>query len=90
MGTATTGTRASRAELDARQARRLARQSWPIRRYRLGEEPPDSLAETTTPAERFAMVWSLTALSWRLAGREIPVYPRREAPGRIGRSRGAD
>jgi len=80
----------TREEIEARETRRQARQSWPLRRYRIGEEPPESLAETTTPAERLAMVWPLTVLSWRLAGREIPLYRRADAPGRIERSRGDD
>jgi hypothetical protein len=36
------------------------------------------------------MVWPLTVLSWRLARREIPVYRRCDAVGRIERSRGAE
>jgi hypothetical protein len=59
------------------------RKDWPIRVYRLGEEPPDDLRATTTAAERLAMVWELTLDAWELAGREIPNYPREEAPIRI-------
>jgi hypothetical protein len=80
----------SRSERQAREARRLARQSWPIRRYALGDEPPDDLRQITTPGQRLAMVWPLTLLSWRLAGRELPAYERRETPGRMIRSIGAD
>jgi hypothetical protein len=32
-----------------------------------------------------AMVWTLTVLSWRLAGLEIPDYERRSAPGIVRR-----
>ena len=77
-------------EREAREARRLTRQSWPIHRYRLGDEPVDDLSETTSPGERLAMVWPLTVLSWRLASREIPAYERRDMPGRVIRSRGED
>ena len=62
------------------------RKDWPIRVYRLGEEPPDDLRATTTAAERLAMVWELTLDAWELAGREIPNYPREEAPIRVVRS----
>jgi len=32
------------------------------------------------------MVWQLTLDAWELAGREIPNYPREEAPIRVVRS----
>ena len=77
----------SDAELTAdereREERRRQRRSWPIRRYPLGEEPPDDLLDVTTASERFAMVWQLTVRAWRLAGRDIPTYERSEAPGRL-------
>lgn len=82
--------KASTSEREAREARRLTRQSWPIRRYNLGDEPSDDLSETTSPGERLAMVWPLTVLSWRLASREIPAYERCDTPGRVIRSSGAD
>jgi hypothetical protein len=67
-------------------ARRAARAAWAIRRYALGEEPSEDLSAHTTASERLAMVWPLTVLSWRLAGREIPVYERRDMPGRVVRT----
>ena len=63
--------------------RRAARARWPIQRYALGEEPSEDLSAHTTASERLAMVWPLTVLSWRLAGREIPTYERRDMPGRL-------
>ncbi len=42
------------------EQRRKARASWPIRRFRLGEEPSDDLSDSTTPEERLAMMWPLT------------------------------
>ncbi len=74
----------------AREARRLGRWDWPIRRFDLGDEPSDDLSASTTAAERLAMVWPLTVRAWRLAGREIPDYQRSEMPGRVLRSRAAD
>lgn len=68
------------------EARAAARKSWPVRSFRLGEEPPDNLSATTTASERLDMVWQLTVDAWTLSGREIPDYPRSEAPVRIIRS----
>lgn len=48
------------------------RGDWPVRVYRLGEEPGDDLSATTTPEERIAMVWQLTLDAWAMAGRELP------------------
>ncbi len=69
-----------------RTARAAARKSWPIRAFRLGEEPPEDLRATTTPAERLAMVWQITLDAWALSGRPLPDYPRAEAPVRVLRS----
>src|SRR5687768_4182193 len=33
---------------------------WPVRVFRLGEEPSEDLSSTTSPEERLAMVWTLT------------------------------
>jgi hypothetical protein len=61
------------------------RAGWPIRRYRLGEEPSDDLSTTTTPAERLAMMWPLAREGWLLAGRPLPMYSRESLPARIFR-----
>ena len=66
----------------ARDARRRARASWPIRVFRLGEEPPDDVSHLT-PDERIALVWPLTVRAWRLSGRELPDVPRSQWPGRV-------
>jgi hypothetical protein len=63
-----------------------ARRSWPIRRYRLGEEPSDDLSDMSTAEERLAMMWPLARDAWRLAGRELPAYTRAETPGRVIRN----
>jgi hypothetical protein len=61
------------------------RGSWPIRRYRLGHEPPDDLSDSTTPEERIAMMWPLAREGWLLAGRPLPMYSRENLPSRIFR-----
>lgn len=68
------------------EARAAARKNWPVRVFRLGEEPPDDLRATTTASERLDMVWQLTVDAWTLSGRKIPDYPRHKAPVRIIRS----
>ena len=35
------------------------RSHWPVRIYRLGEEPDDDLSASTTLTERLEMVWTL-------------------------------
>lgn len=62
------------------EARRLARQNWPVRKYRLGEEPSDDLSGSTTVQQRIAMMWPLAAEAWEVAGLPIPTYGRRETP----------
>ena len=57
-----------------------------MRKFRLGEEPDDGLADTTVE-ERVGMVWQLTLDAWASAGRRIPDYPRSEMPVRVPRNR---
>jgi hypothetical protein len=66
-----------------RKARAEARKSWPVRRYRLGEEPDEDLSATTTASERLEMVWQLTVDSWASSGQPIPDYPREKTPVRL-------
>ena len=70
---------------DERERRRAARANWPIKRFRLGEEPSDDLSDVTTPAERIAMMWALAVSAWKVAGRPLPVYERRDIPARLFR-----
>jgi hypothetical protein len=72
-------------DIQAREARRRARATWPIARYQLGEEPSDDLSHLTTAAERIAMMWPLAEAAWRLAGRPLPAYDRSNLPGRLWR-----
>jgi hypothetical protein len=55
--------------------------------YRLGEEPGDDLSATTTPDERVAMVWELTARMWEFGGAPAPTYTRATIPVTIQRPR---
>ncbi len=66
-----------------RKARAAARRSWPVRIYRLGEEPDDDLSASTTAAQRIEMMWPLTLDAWSSAGLSIPDYPREKAPVRV-------
>lgn len=63
--------------------RAAKRQTWPVRVYRLGEEPGDDLSDSTTPEQRLEMVAVLTRRMWELAGGRAPSYRREEMPGRV-------
>jgi hypothetical protein len=67
------------------QVRRAARARWPVRGFRLGEEPGEDLSATTTADERLAMMWPLALEAWRLTGRPLPDYRRQAAPIRVCR-----
>ena len=56
---------------------------WPVRVHKLGEDLGDDLTDTTTPVERIAMVWELTARAWMLTGAALPEYSRQETPIRV-------
>ena len=60
-----------------------ARSNWPVKVYRLGEEPSSDLSESTSPEERLAMMWELAERSWVLAGRSFPEYDRENVPGQV-------
>ena len=70
---------------DARKERARARASWPVVKYRLGEEPGDEVWAAMTPRERVSLMWPLTVDAWILAGREIPEYDRANTPTRLFR-----
>jgi hypothetical protein len=67
-------------------ARRRARASWPILRHDLRDEPNEDLSDVTTAAERMAMMRPLAEEAWRLAGRPLPTYDRKNLPGKLFRS----
>jgi len=56
---------------------------WPVRRYRLGEEPGNDLSEVTTAEERIAMVRTLSERMWELTGEPLPRYTRATIPVRL-------
>lgn len=60
--------------------RRHARNRWPVRVYRLGEEPSDNLSAMTTPEERLQMVTDLSRRAWELSGQPFPERPRALLP----------
>lgn len=66
-------------------ARANERKGWPVRVFRLGEEPSDSLLHSTTAEERLAMMWPLAMEAWSLAGRLEPALPRSKLPVRCFR-----
>lgn len=61
-------------------ARARGRLAWPVRRYRLGSEPPEDLCDATTPEQRLEMMWPLAIEAWSLTGRTLPDYARADAP----------
>lgn len=77
------------ADGPTREERRAARAAWPVKAFRLGDEPRESenLEFVTTADERLAMVWRLTRDAWASSGRPYPAYTRDQTPGRIIRPR---
>lgn len=65
------------------EERAKARASWPVRRFKLGEEPDEDLRATTTPEQRLAMMWRLALDAWASQGQPLPSYTREETPGRV-------
>ncbi len=70
------------SSVEESEERRTARASWPVRKFRLGEEPVDDYSACTV-GERMMMVWPMTCDAWASAGRPMPAYSRREMPVRI-------
>ena len=72
-------------ESEAAAKRRATRATWPIARFRLGDESTDDISAVTTAAERIAMMWPLAEAAWKLAGRALPTYDRQHMPARLFR-----
>ena len=53
--------------------------------FRLGAEPRDDLSDSTTVQERLDILRELTERAWRLGGRALPTYSRRDIPVRVTR-----
>ena len=70
-----------------RRARAQKRATWPIRVYRLGEEPIRDPLDRSSVDECLRQMWSLACAAWSVSGRTIPHYERGEAPGSIIRDR---
>lgn len=64
------------------QLRAERRKEWPVRVFRLGKEPSESLLGSTTAEERIAMMWPLAEEAYRLAGKLGPPISRAEMPVR--------
>ncbi|HWG53508.1 MAG TPA: hypothetical protein VN677_09425 [Gemmatimonadaceae bacterium] len=62
------------------------RQHWPVRIYRLGQEPGDDLSSMSTAEERLEMLVVLSERMWLLSGRPLPSYSRSRLPVRVIRS----
>ena len=61
------------------------RSRWPVRRYRLGEEPEIDPLDPRSVSERIAEMWPLAVRMWKLSGGSIPDYERSQAPGVVHR-----
>ena len=67
------------------EQRARARGAWPIRTFRLGDEPLTDDRDEGSVDERLALVWRLTREQWLLAGHAFPEYARADIPGRVVR-----
>jgi len=62
------------------EAREARRQRWPVRLYRLGQEPGDDQSQLSTPEQRLAVMWDLAREAWSLTGQPLPGYRRDQTP----------
>jgi hypothetical protein len=65
--------------------RRASRAAWPVRRYRLGEEPPDTYPASLSPEERVLLVGVLSArvAEFTPNAPDAPPYTRATMPIRV-------
>ena len=61
------------------------RDAWPVRVFRLGEEPSDDLTSSTSAEERFEMVAMLSARMVEFAPTPVPPAMPRGQPVRVVR-----
>jgi hypothetical protein len=57
-----------------------ARRAWPVRRYRLGQEPGEDQSRLNTAEDRLGVMWDLALEAWSLTGWPLPEYRRDETP----------
>jgi hypothetical protein len=69
----------------AEDERRRVRGAWPVRRFRLGEEPGEDLCATTTAEERLAMMWPLALDAFSLVKTPVKAPPRTAWPVKVRR-----
>ena len=67
------------------EERRRRRATWPIRHFRLGEEPGDDLATMLTAEERVAMMWPLAVDGFCMRDARPAVLPRSGWPVKVRR-----
>ena len=54
-----------------------------MRVYSLGEEPLVDPLDRSTADGRVAAMWPLAMAAWSVAGKALPTYERKDAPGRV-------
>lgn len=69
----------------AAEERRRKRAAWPIRQFRLGEEPGEDLSATTSAEERLAMMWPMAVDAFCVRGASSAAPPRADWPVRVRR-----
>lgn len=67
------------------EERRHRRAAWPIRQFRLGEEPGEDLSASTTAEDRLAMMWPLALDAFSLGAAEGKALPRADWPVKVRR-----
>ena len=67
------------------EERRHRRADWPVRRFRLGDEPDEDLSSTSTAEERLAMMWPLALDAFSLANESLESSPRSHWPVKVRR-----
>ncbi len=74
-----------RATVESPAERRLRRAAWPVRSYRLGEEPPEGLQAEGVQGSAWDAMWRLAVDSYSWGGRLTERTPRDTWPVRIRR-----
>ena len=72
----------------AREVRRAARATWPVRKLRLEGQPGPDPSASIIAEQRLAMTWRPASDAWSLAGCTGPDSPRHRMPVRVVRPDG--